>query len=143
MFEKSGEDVLKEGIYTPDATKATYERLLTLAISVYEGGYPVIVDATFLKRWQRRLFLELSSDAGVPFLIFDLQCDTKIMRNRIEERSGVGIDISEADLDVLEKQMQTAEPLSNKEMKICFVVDCSNMESIKKAITAHPVLTDT
>jgi predicted kinase len=139
IFERSGGDGLKEGIYTPDATKATYECLLELAISVYEGGYPVIVDATFLKRWQRRIFLELSSEVEVPFLILDLQCDTEIMRNRIEERSGIGIDISEADLDVLEKQMQTAEPLSNKEMEICFVVDCSSMESIKRAISAHPL----
>ena len=143
MFERRGEDVLEEGIYTSDATKATYKRLLELAISVYEGGYPVIVDATFLMRWQRRLFWELSSEVEVPFLIFDLQCDTKIMRNRIEERSGTGIDISEADLDVLEKQMQTAEPLSNKEMEICFVVDCTSMESIKRSIGAHPVLTGT
>ncbi len=136
MFERSGENGLEEGIYTPDATKATYERLLELAISVYEGGYPVIVDATFLKQWQRRLFLELSSEVEIPFLILDLQCDTEIMRNRIEERSGTGIDISEADLDVLEKQMQTAEPLSNREMEIRFVVDCTNIESIKRAITA-------
>jgi len=136
MFERSGGDGLKEGIYTPDATKATYERLLELAISVYEGGYPVIMDATFLRRWQSRLFLELSSEVEVPFLILDLQCDTKIMRKRIEERSGTGIDISEADLDVLEKQMLTAEPLSNKEMEICFVVDCTSMESIKRAITS-------
>ncbi|WP_415405861.1 AAA family ATPase [Sulfurovum sp. CS9] len=143
MFERSDGNVLEEGIYTPDATKATYERLLELAISVYEGCYPVIVDATFLKQWQRRLFLELSSEVEVPFLIFDLQCDTKIMRNRIVERSGAGTDVSEADLDVLEKQMQTAEPLSNKEMEICFVVDCSSMESIKRAITAHPALTGT
>jgi len=122
-------------------TKATYERLLELAISVYEGGYSVIVDATFLKQWQRRLFWELSSEVEIPFLILDLQCNTEIMRNRIEERSDTGIDISEADLDVLEKQMQTAEPLSNKEMEICFVVDCSSMESIKRAI--HSVSTDT
>ena len=143
MFERSGEDGLEEGIYTPDATKATYERLLKLAISVYEGGYPVIVDATFLKQWQRRLFLELPSEVEVPFWILDLQCDTEIMRNRIEERSCTGIDISEADLEVLEKQMQTAEPLSNREMDICFVVDCTSMESIKRAITAYPVLTGT
>jgi len=127
MFERNGEDVLE------------YERLLELAISVYEGGYSVIVDATFLKQWQRRLFLELSSEVEIPFLILDLQCDTEIMRNRIEERSATGIDISEANQDVLEKQMQTAEPLSNKEMEICFVVDCSSIESIKRAITAHPL----
>ena len=143
MFERSGGDGLEEGIYTPDATKATYERLLELAVSVYEGGYPVIVDATFLKQWQRRLFLEPSSEVEIPFLIFDLQCDTEIMRNRIEERSGTGIDISEADLDVLEKQMQTAEPLSNKETEICFVVDCTNIESIKRAIAAHSALIGT
>lgn len=136
MFERSGGDGLEEGIYTPDATISTYERLLELAVFVYEGGYPVIMDATFLKQWQRRLFLELSSEVEIPFLILNLQCDTKILRNRIEERSSTGIDISEADLNVLEKQMQTSEPLSNKEREICFVVDCSSMKSIKRAISA-------
>ena len=136
MFERSAKNVLEEGIYTPDATKATYEHLFALAISVYESGYPVIVDATFLKQWQRRLFGELSSKHNGSFLILDLQCDTKIMRDRILKRSDTGIDISQADLDVLEKQMQTAQALSNKERENCFVVDCSSMESLNRAMDA-------
>jgi aminoglycoside phosphotransferase family enzyme len=50
MFEHGGSHTLLKGIYTPDATRSTYRRLLELAVQVCRGGYPVIADATFLKR---------------------------------------------------------------------------------------------
>jgi aminoglycoside phosphotransferase family enzyme/predicted kinase len=126
---------LQKGIYAPDATKATYKRLIELAGILIRSGNRAVVDATFLKQWQRRLFSQLALDAGVPFLILDLQCDTEAMRSRIEERFDAGADISEANPDVLAMQMQTAEPLSDEEMQNCFVVDCSTMESMKRSLS--------
>ncbi|MEA3419032.1 MAG: AAA family ATPase [Campylobacterota bacterium] len=134
MFEKSGTDGLKEGIYTLEATKATYIRLAEITRMIIQSGIPVVLDATFLKQWQRRLFWELTIEDDTPFFILDLQCDTEILRYRIKKRSSEGIDISEADLDVLEMQIRSAEPLSAEEMEHCLVVDCSNMASMKRDI---------
>ncbi len=44
------------GLYTPAATQATYQRLATLAREVIEAGWIALVDAAFLRRWQRELF---------------------------------------------------------------------------------------
>ena len=134
MFGKDDSDKLKEGIYTPEATKATYYRLQELAMKIIQGGIPVVLDATFLKKWQRQLFWELSSEANVPFFILDLQCDTEILRHRIKKRSAEGIDISEANLDVLEMQLDSAEPLSAEETEKRLVLDCSTMESMERSI---------
>lgn len=44
---------LGAGIYSPDATRQTYDRLAALARTAVDQGYPAIVDGAFLKRWQR------------------------------------------------------------------------------------------
>ncbi len=36
-------------LYTPAATRATYERLFSLAGSCLEAGFPVVLDAAFLQ----------------------------------------------------------------------------------------------
>ncbi|MEA3372854.1 MAG: AAA family ATPase [Campylobacterota bacterium] len=133
MFERSDESGLEEGIYTPDTTKATYERLLELAVSVYEAGYSVIVDATFLKQWQRRLFIEHASTAEAPFCLFTMACDHEVMRSRVEHRSEEGSDISEADLEVLQLQIKSAEPLSESEREVEVTIDCSSTASMRQS----------
>ena len=55
---------IDRGIYAPDATEATYRRVCALAGGVVAAGHVAIVDATFLKRWQRDLFRQLASDAA-------------------------------------------------------------------------------
>ena len=134
MFKKGDRYELSQGIYAPDATKATYRRLFELAVYVYESGYSVIADATFLKRWQRQPFLSYAIKKSIPFVVFDLQCDIKIMRERIEKRINENTDISEADLEVFEMQMRTAEPLSGREKESSLSVDCTTCGSMKTAV---------
>ena len=120
------------GVYTPDATRATYERLAEIAGMLAAAGYPVIVDATFLKRWQRRMFTELATDV----LILDQQCDVQIMRERVAKRSQEGSDASEADLEVLAMQLDSAEALNDDEMRHCLGIDGTTSESMRKSIIA-------
>ena len=122
------------GVYTPEATRATYGRLAEISEKLMEAGYGVIVDATFLKLWQRRIFSELARETGSAFLILDLQCDVAIMRERIKKRAAGGGDVSEADLAVLQMQMGSAEPLAEDEVRFCLRVDCATSESMKKSV---------
>ena len=103
------------GIYTPDASRRTYQRLAELAEAVVEAGFPAIVDATFLQRTQRAAFRELAARAGVPFLVLDLQAPPAVLRRRVQARRRAGRDPSEAGLAVLEKQLRDAEPLAADE----------------------------
>ena len=130
MFESAG----KNSIYTKDATKATYKRLLALAISIYNSGYSVIVDAAFLKQWQREIFVGQATLAEIPFTIFTMECDHALMQSRIEKRSQEGSDISEADIEILQKQFQSAEPLLESEKKFAVMIDCSSMVTMHKSV---------
>jgi predicted kinase len=102
-------------LYTPDATRATYARVMDLARHVVAAGHVAIVDATFLRRWQRDLFRGLAAHAGVPFVIVDLVAPEHLLRERIVHRSRQGSDVSDADTCVLAEQMRSHEPLADDE----------------------------
>jgi len=102
-------------LYSESATHATYVRLKQLAAGILRAGYSVIVDATFLKTAQRAMFGELAELQGVPFRILDFPCDETTLRDRILRRAADGGDASDADLEVLEGQLRSAEPLSEAE----------------------------
>jgi len=104
-----------EGIYSRDATRATYGRLLHLAELILEGGHSLVVDATFLRREQRRPFRELAACLGVPFAILEMQTPEALMRRRIRGRLAKDRDPSEADETILDRQLAEAEPLDDAE----------------------------
>ena len=103
------------GIYSRDASDRTYARLAELAREAIGAGYPVIVDATFLEQERRDAFADLAGELGVPFAILDFRADPEALRERVRQRSAAGGDASEADLAVLERQLQKMEPLSEAE----------------------------
>ncbi len=98
--------------YSPDATRRTYARLRDLAAAVLDAGYPVIVDAAFLKAAERDAFRQLAATAAVPFSILDCHADAAVLRQRVASRHARADDASEADIDVLERQLADAEPLA-------------------------------
>ena len=108
------------GIYTPEARLRTYARLRTLAALLLRAGWSVIVDAAFLKRAERAEFRALAEKAGAAFAILAPQATPAQLRERIQTRSALGRDASEATLEVLTQQLQTLEPLTADEAE--FVV---------------------
>ncbi|HEX7455224.1 MAG TPA: AAA family ATPase [Gallionella sp.] len=114
---KSGGSV-GEGLYTGLSSRRTYEHLAHLAAGLLTAGWPVIVDAAFLKRWQRDLFRDLTQRTGARFRILDIQADPAILRERVRRREAEGQDASEADLRVLQHQLETARPLDADELAV-------------------------
>ena len=100
------------GIYTADATTRTYARLLALARELLRNGWPVIVDAAFLKRAERDSFAALAAELGVDFGILTTEALPEELRRRLLARSG---DASEATVAVLERQSGWFEPLDDSE----------------------------
>ena len=112
------------GIYTREAGRRTYERLLRLARAVVEAGFPVVVDATFLQRARRDAFRELARATGVPFVILYLQAPVELLKRRVRARERAGRDPSEAGVAVLEEQIRDVEPPTPEEGTLV-VVDAS------------------
>jgi aminoglycoside phosphotransferase family enzyme/predicted kinase len=99
------------GIYTAEAGVRTYECLAGVARYIVDAGYPVIVDAAFLKRAQRARFRQLAAELGVPFVLLHFEADADTLRRRIGARLQTETDPSEAGLAVLEAQLGSQEPL--------------------------------
>lgn len=111
---KSGSGV-GQNLYAANATRRTYDLLARLAGEILDAGWPVIVDATFTTRWQRDLLREAARTRKVDFRILDFPVPVATLRERIVQRSREGKDASEADLAVLQHQLDTEEPLGADE----------------------------
>ena len=104
-----------EHLYAAAATRRTYEHLNQMACSLLDAGWPVIVDATFIARWQRDLLRETARTRGVAFHILDFEVPVATLRERILKRAHTGGDASEADLAVLQHQLDTEARLGADE----------------------------
>ena len=111
------------GIYSIDATRRTYARLLTLAGAVLASGYSVMLDATFLLRHQRDAARALADHLGCSFTILALDAPLTVLRDRIRVRLTRGTDASEARPDILEAQLARREPLGPDEHVRCVHLD--------------------
>ncbi len=109
-------------IYTPEATRRTFERLKECARTALQAGYPVIVDAAFLRRTERERFKTLAAGLGVPFTILSCQATESQLRQRVADRNTVGNDPSEANIAVLERQLASHEPLDGNERAVALEV---------------------
>jgi hypothetical protein len=105
----------QDEIYGPEGTQATYTRLRRLSRCILHAGFPVVVDATFLKREHRELFRNLARREGARFSILHCDADLPTLRRRVSERLQRGEDASDADLSVLQGQLAAEEPLDESE----------------------------
>ena len=114
---------IDSGLYAPDATRATYERLLSLARSIVDTGRIALVDAAFLSRWQRDAFRTLADRLDLPFVIVDFVASEATLRRRIAARTEEGRDASDADLSVLAHQLRHQQPLDDDERAFAVTYD--------------------
>lgn len=133
----SYDENIDEGIYAPDATELTYNKLAELAELVIDAGYSVIVDATFLKEYKRNQFRNLAINKKVPFVILEMTASIDILRQRIKSRKH---DVSDADLLILENQYADWQPLRKEEE--VFAIEINTEEPldymrIAKQIRSH------
>jgi len=121
-LSRSGSAV-NAGLYSAAETDRTYSFVAGLTRTVAGAGYPVVVDGTFLQRRQRQQFRALAADLDVPFVIVDFVAPVDTLRTRVRERQEAGLDASEADLRVLEHQLQVAEPIAPDERALTVTCD--------------------
>ncbi len=124
---------LDAGIYSAEAGRRTYQRLMELARPALETGIPVLIDATFLKQAQREPFAELARARGVPFAILECRADPATLTQRVEARARSGNDPSDADLSVLENQQTTAEALTSSEKPSALTIDTAQTDAVERA----------
>jgi hypothetical protein len=111
------------GLYTAAMTRATYGRLAQLAGSALAAGFSVVVDATFMDPADRVPFAALAQRCGAPYHILVCSAPVIELRRRIAARAARGDDPSEATIEVLERQIRQATPLSAQESASAVAAD--------------------
>lgn len=115
----------EDGIYSEEATRRTVEALRDRARLALMAGFPTIVDAAFLRPSERDAMRRLAAEMSVPFAILHCHAQEATLRQRIASRlTGAG-DASEADEQVLDKQLAFAQPLSMGERASVIDMDTS------------------
>jgi aminoglycoside phosphotransferase family enzyme/predicted kinase len=122
------------GIYAPQASAATYERLAQLARSILASGHPAVVDATFLRRAERRVFRELARRAGARFVIVRCEAPLGALQARLLARAGMR-DASDATPAVLERQLAIREGFAPAEAEAGVTCDTLERTSVARTLT--------
>jgi aminoglycoside phosphotransferase family enzyme/predicted kinase len=125
-----------QGLYGPEPNRRTYERLAELAASVLDAGFPVIVDAAFLRAAERATFAALASTRRAPFAIVACVAPEAVLGERLAQRARTGADASDAGLAVLHAQIATHEPLAKRELLQAVIVDTRLEGAAREALSA-------
>ena len=125
---------LAAGLYAPDVSERVYDELAREAYDALIGGYSVIVDATFLRRAQRRRFRELGARAQASTYWIRCTAPLALLQERLRARAEAGQDPSEADASVLEWQRQQLEPPAADERLASLEVESIDPQSIDRIL---------
>jgi aminoglycoside phosphotransferase family enzyme/gluconate kinase len=119
-----------EILYSSEANTKTYIRLLQLTRGILQAGCNVIVDAAFLKKEERRIFLQLGEEQNLPVHIVSTTGSREILLQRLRRRARERDNVSDADQLVLEEQLRTREPLTAEERQKAIIIDTENTEQV-------------
>ncbi|MDE3735605.1 AAA family ATPase [Pseudomonas resinovorans] len=128
--QQQGIEGLQSGIYDADASIATYERLNQLAEVALHAGFPVVIDATFLKQEQRQAAHKVAEETGTPFLILDCHAPEAVIEAWLAQRQAEGGDPSDATMDVVRAQLASREPLDASELLQSKRIDTNQAASL-------------
>lgn len=110
-------------LYSQQATDQTYHRLQELTREILGYGYPVIVDAAFLSQSDRQSFVSLAEELRVSVRIVHCTAPNEVLKSRILRRLSQGHDPSDANLQVLEKQLDLRAELTPAEINLSVSVN--------------------
>ena len=122
------------GIYGAEATRRTYARLRELAAKALAAGWPVIVDAAFLRQAEREAFHRLAEELRVPFTILHCQAPAAVLQQRVAARAARRDDASEADVAVLQAQQTWAEALTPAEQACAISVETAGPLAVESQL---------
>ena len=125
---------LNAGIYRDDASTATYAHLDQLAQVVLHAGFPVVIDATFLKHAQRDAARYVAEETGTPFLILDCHAPDAVIASWIAQRQAQGGDPSDATMDVVHAQQASREALDASEQAQSKRIDTDQENSLDNLV---------
>ncbi len=102
---------IDRGLYLPEATRRTYERLAVEAGTALDRGRCVVVDATSQAAWQREMLASTARAHGGLFLLVEVRVSDAVVRPRLEARAREVKAMSDAGWEVYAAQKTRWEPV--------------------------------
>lgn len=130
-LDRSAHADVGQGIYTPALNHRVYAHLADRAEICLRAGCSVIVDATFLDAADRELFQGIAARLRAGYVIVACQADAAVLAGRIEERTRLGHDPSDATPAVLAKQLSNVRPFTPREQLHVFSVDTRDDDAMR------------
>jgi predicted kinase len=127
---------LQGGLYTPERTASLYEHLARCAEYTLRGGHSAIMDATFVRRTDRRLLSDMARRLRVGLRVIHCRAPIDVLKMRIADRDRARTDASEADLAVLDWQTTHTEAIDPDEGLDVIEVDTTTEEPVTGALQA-------
>ena len=125
---------IEHGLYSREATDRTYQHLVLLARTLLRAGYAIIIDAANLRYTQRQLFMDLAKTISCPAILLHYQASDKLLRKRITDRLTTDHDASDATIDVLEHQLETADALTEEETALSIKINTEFTQNIPQLV---------
>lgn len=129
-------DNSKDALYTPEMKHRTYARLAECADSCLQAGLNVIVDATFLERADRDLLRAVARRLRTRCAIVSCQADEATLRDRVHDRGLAGTDVSDANQDVITRQLRHSTALSIAECHNVVIARTHEPEVVERTVAA-------
>lgn len=129
------DDEMAKKVYSDKANHETYEQVAEMCAHVLDSGLSAIIDATNLKRWQRETIQTLGDSRGVPVCIAYCQASMSLIKDWIQKRTREDSDVSDADLNVVKRQMDLRDALSTDEMHQTFIIHSNIIEETNELVS--------
>jgi aminoglycoside phosphotransferase family enzyme/predicted kinase len=114
--EQQVQNKVEAGIYSAESSIATYAHLHQVAAVILHAGFPVVIDATYLKHEQRDNAAKVAEATGAPFLILDCNAPQAVIESWLAQRQADKNDPSDATMAVIEAQQASREALTPAEI---------------------------
>ncbi|WP_299183565.1 bifunctional aminoglycoside phosphotransferase/ATP-binding protein [uncultured Neptuniibacter sp.] len=124
----------KLDMYGPQMNAHTFNHLFDTSAELLRNGYSVVVDATFIRQRTRQSYIDLANKLGIPIRIISCECEQKLIEARLKRRVTEGSDASDADIHVMQDQMQHQQPLTEAEQGITVTINTDDDDAISRLL---------
>lgn len=129
------------GIYSETANEQTQHHLEQQARDILGAGFPVLVDATFIRQEPRQRMQAVARELDAPWYVLAFEAAPATLRARATQRSAGACDASEADAGIVDQQIAHLEPLQPEELTRTLCLSTDTPPDWRRLLPAFTALT--
>jgi len=123
--------------YSDSGRNQIYVKLLEQAKLIVNAGFSVVIDATFLAYLQRKQVFALAHELGILMVIIECRADITELKKRCKLRAKLPNCNSDADFNVITKQLNVIEPLLEHEKAHSLISNNNLITNLKTLVLGN------